>query len=168
MFVASYNCIYCSPVTLFYLLGTASDCHGSCAMGLGTQRTWRYDRMLYIRRDIKTFLFLLQSCCIYFCMYLSQAISFPPGLGIESDLFACVHQAEEVESEPAEVTCSAVLPPSPTELLHSRHVHHSLDCATKHAAVIAADRPAQHTTVQPAVESADRAAELSAIVATVS
>ena len=103
-------------------LGTASDCHGSCAMGLGTQRTWRYDRMLYIRRDIKTFLFLLQSC-IYFCMYLSQAISFPPGLGIESDLFACVHQAEEVESEPAEVTCSAVLPPSPTELLHSRHVH---------------------------------------------
>ena len=46
-------------------LGTASDCHGSCAMGLGTQRTWRYVRMLYIRRDIKTFLFLLQSC-IYF------------------------------------------------------------------------------------------------------
>ena len=39
-------------------------------------------------------------------MYLPQAVSFPPSLGIESDLFLYGHPSEEVGLELAVVTCS--------------------------------------------------------------
>ena len=42
--------------------------------------------------------------CIHLCMYLSQVISRPPPLRIESDLFQCVQLGKEVQFEPAVVT----------------------------------------------------------------
>ena len=41
-------------------------------------------------------------------MFLSQAISFPPSLGIEWDLFLYINLVEEVPLEPVVVTCSDV------------------------------------------------------------
>ncbi len=46
--------------------------------------------------------------CIYLCMFLSQAKSFPPSLGIEWGLFLHVNLVEEVSLEPVVVTCSDV------------------------------------------------------------
>ena len=43
-------------------------------------------------------------------MYLPQAVSLPPSLGIESDLFPCNQLAQEDELEPAVGTCSATVP----------------------------------------------------------
>ena len=42
-------------------------------------------------------------------MYLPQAASLLPLLGIERDLFRCSHLAEEVELEPAVVGCSVAV-----------------------------------------------------------
>ena len=92
---------------------------------VGTQRTWRYDRRHYISIDTDTFLFV-QQLCIYFCFYLSQAISFPPALGIESDLFGRVHR----------LSCNIMLVPSPVELLYSRNERRG-DPAPRHRRVLA-------------------------------
>ena len=56
---------------------------------------------------------------IFLFMYLSQAVSFPPRLGNQSDLFQCIHSVREVKIQPAEATCSVVVPPSPVVLVHS-------------------------------------------------
>ena len=61
--------------------------------------------------------------CIYLCMYLSQAISLPPPLGIEWDLFRRIHPSEEVALEPMVGTCSVPAPLSPATPLLSRQVH---------------------------------------------
>ena len=55
-------------------------------------------------------------------MYLPQAASLPPLLGIEQDLFRCSHLVEEVELESAMVGCSVVVPLSPATSLQSRQV----------------------------------------------
>ena len=60
---------------------------------------------------------------IYLCMYLPQAISLPPSLGIERDLFLLNHPAEEVELEPTVVTCRVAMPLVPAVSLRSRQVH---------------------------------------------
>ena len=52
-------------------------------------------------------------------MYLLQAVSFPPWLGNESDLFQCTQLVQEIKLEPADVNCSVVVPPSPVVLVHS-------------------------------------------------
>ena len=52
-------------------------------------------------------------------MYLLQAVSFPPWLGNESDLFQCTQLVQEIKLEPADVNCSVVVPPSLLILVHS-------------------------------------------------
>ena len=39
--------------------------------------------------------------CTFLCMYLPQAVSLPPSLGIESDLFQRSKLVQENELEPA-------------------------------------------------------------------
>ncbi len=58
-------------------------------------------------------------------MYLPQTVSLPPLLGIEWDLFQCSHLVQEVELEPAVVTCSIAVPLFPAVPLQSRQVHWS-------------------------------------------
>ena len=48
--------------------------------------------------------------CIYLCVYLPQAIPLPPSLRTEWDLFRPIHPVQEVDVEPAVVTCSVVVP----------------------------------------------------------
>ena len=55
-------------------------------------------------------------------MYLPQAASLPPLLGIERDLFRCRHLVEEVELELAVVGCSVVVPLFPATPLQSRQI----------------------------------------------
>jgi len=50
-------------------------------------------------------------------MYLPQAVPFPPSAGIESDLFLYGHPSEEVELEPALVTCRIVSAEFASQLL---------------------------------------------------
>ncbi len=50
-------------------------------------------------------------------MYLPQAISLPPPLGTEWDLFRYIHPSEEVELEPMVGTCSVTVPLSPCNTL---------------------------------------------------
>ena len=50
--------------------------------------------------------------CIYIPMYLPQAVSHQPTIGAQSDLFWHTGAALEIQLEPAEVTCSLVVPPS--------------------------------------------------------
>ncbi len=59
----------------------------------------------------------------YLCMYLPQAIPLPLSAGIEWDLFRHIQQAEEVELEPAVVTCSVVAHGFSAVPLPSRHVY---------------------------------------------
>ena len=61
--------------------------------------------------------------CIYLCMYLPQAISLLPPLGIEWDLFRRIHPSEEVALEPMVGTGSVAAPLSPATPLQSRQVH---------------------------------------------
>ncbi len=55
-------------------------------------------------------------------MYLSQAISHAPSLGIEWDLFQQGRLVEEYVAEPAEVACSVGVPLHPAAPLQSRQV----------------------------------------------
>ena len=55
-------------------------------------------------------------------MYLPQAASLPPLLGIERDLFRCMHLVEEVELELVVVGCSVVVPLFSATPLQSRQV----------------------------------------------
>ena len=52
---------------------------------------------------------LLVQLCIYLYMYLPQAVPRPPSLGIEWDLFRHNQLVEEVQLEPAVVTCSVAV-----------------------------------------------------------
>ena len=56
-------------------------------------------------------------------VYLSQAVTLPAPIRIKSDLFLCTHPVQEVQLEPAVVTCRVVVLPSPAEPPHSRHEH---------------------------------------------
>ena len=56
--------------------------------------------------------------CIFLCMDLLQAISFPPWLGNELDLFRRTQPVREIKLEPADATYSVVVPPSPVVLVH--------------------------------------------------
>ena len=60
--------------------------------------------------------------CMYLCVYLSQAVSFPPTLGIEWDLYRHVHLAKEDQFEPAVETSCVVAPLFLAEPLRSGHV----------------------------------------------
>ena len=53
-------------------------------------------------------------------MYLPQAASLPPLLGIERDLFRCRHLVEKAELELAVVGCSVVVPLFSVTPLQSR------------------------------------------------
>jgi len=53
-------------------------------------------------------------------MYLPQAVSFPPQLWIDWDLFQRSHLVEEGELEPAVVGCSVAAPLFSAEPLQSR------------------------------------------------
>ena len=55
-------------------------------------------------------------------MYLPQAASLPPLLGIERDLFRCRRLVKEVELEFAVIGCSVVVPLFPTTPLQSRQI----------------------------------------------
>ena len=66
---------------------------------------------------------LVVHLCIYFCVYLSQAVSCPPCIGMEWDLFCRVHLVNELHSELMLVTSRVVVPPLPAEQLRSgQHV----------------------------------------------
>ena len=54
---------------------------------------------------------------IYLCMFLPQAISLPPPLGIEWDLFRHIHRSEESALQPSVVTGSVAVPLSPCSTL---------------------------------------------------
>ena len=56
------------------------------------------------------------------CVYLSQAVSLPPLLGIEWDLFRRNHRSEDVEFEPVVVSWSVAVPLWPATSLQSRPV----------------------------------------------
>ena len=47
--------------------------------------------------------------CTYLCMYLPQAVSLLPLLGIDWDLFRHDHLADDVQFEPAAVSCSVAV-----------------------------------------------------------
>ena len=47
--------------------------------------------------------------CMYLCVYLSQAVSFSPTLGIKWDLYWHVYLAEKDQFEPAEVSSPTLL-----------------------------------------------------------
>ena len=55
-------------------------------------------------------------------MYLPQAVSLPPSLGIKWDLFLYGHPSEEVKLELAVVTCSIAEPLVPALSLQSGQV----------------------------------------------
>ena len=55
-------------------------------------------------------------------MYLPQAVSLPPELGIEQDLFRRIHIVEDIAWEPADVTCGVAGPSSHAIPLPSRQV----------------------------------------------
>ena len=55
-------------------------------------------------------------------MYLPQAISLPPSLGIERDPFQYSQPVEEVELESTVVTCSVALVRFPAAPLQPRQV----------------------------------------------
>ena len=78
--------------------------------------------MQYISGDILPFLFVMQFFT-FLSLYLSQAVSLPAPIGIESDLFLCTHLVQEVRLGPAVVTCRVMAPFSPAEPLHSRQAH---------------------------------------------
>ncbi len=59
----------------------------------------------------------------YLCMYLSQAVSLPPQLGIDWDFFQRIHLAEEGKLEPAVVGYSVAAPLSPVVPLQPRQAH---------------------------------------------
>ena len=61
--------------------------------------------------------------CIYFYVYLSQAVSCPPCIGMEWDLFCRVYLVKELHLELMLVTSRVVGPPLPAEPLRSGHVH---------------------------------------------
>ena len=46
----------------------------------------------------------------YLSLYLSQAISLPPLLGIQCDLFRLIQLGQDVEFEPMVVSCSFIAP----------------------------------------------------------
>ena len=60
--------------------------------------------------------------CTNVCMYLPQAVSFPLVIGIEWDLFRRTQLVQEVEMEPAEISCCVVGLLCPAATLLSRHV----------------------------------------------
>ena len=60
--------------------------------------------------------------CIYLCMYLRQAVSLPPSLGIEWDLFRRIPLAEDVQLEPALTSCSVAVVLFPAAPLQPRQV----------------------------------------------
>ncbi len=55
-------------------------------------------------------------------MYLLQAVSLAPSLGIEWDLFQQGRLVEEDDTDPAEVACSIGVPFYPAAPLQSRQV----------------------------------------------
>ena len=55
-------------------------------------------------------------------MYLRQAVSLPPLLGIEWDLFRHIHLVNDVELEPTVVSCSFSELLFPAISVHSRKV----------------------------------------------
>ena len=59
----------------------------------------------------------------YLCMYLAQAISLLPQLGIEWDLFRRILLVEDVWLEPAVVSCSVAAVLFPAAPLPPRQVH---------------------------------------------
>ena len=60
--------------------------------------------------------------CIYLYVYLSQAVSCPPCIGMEWDLFCRVHLVKELQLELMLGTSRVVVPPLPAESLRSGHV----------------------------------------------
>ncbi len=48
--------------------------------------------------------------CRYLCFYLPQAVSLPAQLGIEWDFFLQKNPVQQVQLEPAVVTCSVAAP----------------------------------------------------------
>ena len=60
---------------------------------------------------------------MYVCLYLPQAVSFPPLFGIDRDLSQHNHLSEEGELEPALVGCSVAAPFFSAALLQPRQVH---------------------------------------------
>ena len=63
------------------------------------------------------FMLLDVQSCIYFCVYLSQAVSCPPCIGMEWDLFCRVHLVKELQLELMLGTSRVVVPPLPAEPL---------------------------------------------------
>ena len=57
--------------------------------------------------------------CIYLCVYLPQAIPLRPSLRTEWDLFRSIHPVQEVDVEPAVVTCRVMVPLVPAVPLQS-------------------------------------------------
>ena len=57
---------------------------------------------------------------VFLCMYLRQAVSLQPPLGIEWDLFYRSQPVQEVQFEPTLVTCSFAEPPDPVKPRQSR------------------------------------------------
>jgi hypothetical protein len=56
-------------------------------------------------------------------MYLPQAVSLQPLLGVEWDLFHHDHLTDDVQFEPAAVSSSVAMPLFPTTPLQTRQVH---------------------------------------------
>ena len=65
---------------------------------------------------------LVVHLCIYFCVYLSQAVSCPPCIGMEWDLFCRVHLVKVLLLELMLGTSRVVVPTLPAESLRSGHV----------------------------------------------
>ena len=59
---------------------------------------------------------------IYLCMYLPQAVSHPPLLGIEWGFFRRIPLAEDVQLEPAMTSCSVAVVLFPAAPLQLRQV----------------------------------------------
>ena len=70
-------------------------------------------------------MFVVHLCMYLLCVYLSQAVSFPPTLGIEWDLCWHVHLVKEDQFEPAVEASSDVAPLFLAEPLRSGHVRWS-------------------------------------------
>ena len=72
------------------------------------QRPKRFDHMCYIRRVIQVFMYVIKYY-VYVCMYLLQAISRPPSIGVQSDFFRCTNRGQERWFEPSLVAFDSVV-----------------------------------------------------------
>ena len=83
-------------------------------MDVGTLRTRRLDHRLHICK-VNRFFMMTGHLLTYLSLYLSQAVSLPPQLGIQWDLFRHIQLGQDVELEPLVVSCSFIAPLFPAE-----------------------------------------------------